>query len=525
MKLSTSLSQRLANTSVYSAKQVLENEAKVAQSQNIAMYELMKNAGQAAFDELIKHWPHSKSILVLCGKGNNGGDGFVVAKLAQQANIHVDVIITCPIDKLKADALIAYQEMINSGVLDIKEQQTEEELHHNIAHIESYQGDVIVDALFGIGFFGLLDADMQQLVSSINKQSIGVLSIDVPSGLCTTTGSVKGENIAVQAVIAEVTVTFIVIKQGLLTGLAANFVGKLVLAPLMMNKAFISQISSTVHYTTLKHNLYIPNRRASSHKGDIGMLLTVGGGEGMPGAIRLASEAALRCGVGLVSVSCHHKNQTSVINGRPELMLAATNSENLANSLQLNKSKALLIGPGLGQGEEANKLLDLLYQHSIESKKVMVADADALTLLSQREYQNDSWILTPHPKEAAALLHCDVTTVESDRFKAVREIANKYGGICLLKGAGTLISDGEQVFINNSGNAGMASGGMGDVLSGVIAAILMQSDNNFYATCLAAYIHGAAADIIAQHNGQRGLLASDLFLPLQQLLNGKMSNY
>jgi NAD(P)H-hydrate epimerase len=521
MKLSVSLSQSPPITSVYSAKQVLENEAKVAQSQNIALYELMQSAGAAAFEQLIQHWPKAKQILLLCGRGNNGGDGFVVAKLAHQANIDVEIIITCSIKQLKGDALRAYKDMLSAGVVAVHEQVNEADIHSNVEKVMDYRGDVIIDALFGIGFSGALDKHFQQLVKSVNAQDIAVLSIDVPSGLCATTGTVKGDEISEQAIIATVTVTFIVFKQGLLTGVAANFVGKLMLAPLAMQKVFTQSIHTDIHYAQFKRALQLPKRLAASHKGSSGTLLAVGGGEGMPGAIRLASEAALRCGVGLVSVSCHSLNQGALINGRPELMLAPTTSSLLVNSRQLLMAKAYLIGPGLGQSAEAKKLLALVCQQAMEAKKTLVVDADALTLLSQSETYYDNWVLTPHPKEAASLLHIDIASVEADRFTAVRSIAKKYGGICLLKGAGTLISDGERVVVNNSGNAGMATGGMGDVLTGVIAAIMMQSDNNFNATCLAAYIHGTSADIIAQQNGQRGLLASDLFLPLQQLLNAK----
>jgi NAD(P)H-hydrate epimerase len=255
------------------------------------------------------------------------------------------------------------------------------------------------------------------------------------------------------------------------------------------------------------------------------LLLTIGGGLGMPGAIRLASEAALRCGVGLVSVSCHQQSQLLVSNGRPELMLAPTTTGLLAQSQQFKKAKGYLIGPGLGQDSEAEQLLELVFEITRLNNKFMVVDADALSLLSQSKQYYNNWVLTPHPKEAAKLLHCEVADIEADRFAAVRAIAKQYGGVCLLKGAGSLISDGKSVHINNSGNAGMASGGMGDVLSGVISALILQSDSLLSATCLAAYIHGAAADIIACNNGQRGLLASDLFIPLQQILNGKILKY
>jgi NAD(P)H-hydrate epimerase len=498
----------------YSAKQVLQNESLVAQSQQLALYQLMERAGGAAFEQLQQHWPQANSILVLCGKGNNGGDGFVIARLAHLANIQITVLLTCDVKSIKGDALLAYNNMVSAGVTDIVTANL-------IEQVQLFSGDVIVDALFGIGFYGSLAVPMQQLVTAINANSANVLSVDIPSGLCANTGFVDDT----LAVIANVTVTFIVYKQGLLTGQSANFVGELVLADLLLGNAFEQQITCH-HYFQKEYPLYdgvsfLTKRLNTSHKGTIGQILAIGGGIGMPGAIRLASEAALRSGAALVAVCCHQDNQALVFNGRPELMLAPSNAEQLAGSLAVNKAKVLILGPGLGQTEWAQSLFDLIVIPFINSKKNknMVLDADGLTLLAKTDYFCSRWVLTPHPKEAAMLLGCDTATIEANRFHAVQAIAKKYGGICVLKGAGTLISDGHIVVINNSGNAGMAAGGMGDVLSGIVAALILQTENYFVATCLAVYIHGAAGDIIADRQGQRGMLASDLFVPLQRLVN------
>jgi len=500
--------------SAYSAKQVLDNEASVAQSQRLALYQLMERAGTAAFENLQQYWPNAQSILVLCGKGNNGGDGFVVARLAHLANVRVTVLLTCDVKSIKGDALLAYEKMVSEGVTDI----TTNDL---IEKIEMFSGDVIVDALFGIGFYGSLATPMQSLVTTVNSHNADVLSIDIPSGLCATTGFIE----SVSAVIATVTVTFIVYKQGLLTGQSANYVGKLILADLLLEEVFTQQVTCH-HYFQQEYPLYdgtscLTKRLNTSHKGTIGQVLTIGGGVGMPGAIRLASEAALRSGSGLVAVCCHQDNQSLVFNGRPELMLAPSNAKELADASALNKAKVLLLGPGLGQTEWSKSLFESVVGSFINDNKTenIVIDADGLTMLAKTNYFCNRWVLTPHPKEAATLLGCDTATVEADRFYAVRAIAKKYGGICVLKGAGSLISDGNTVVINSSGNAGMASGGMGDVLSGIVAALVLQTENYFIATCLAVYIHGAAGDIIEAEQGQRGMLASDLFLPLQRLVN------
>jgi NAD(P)H-hydrate epimerase len=505
--------------SAYSAKQVLENEARVAQNQQIAMYQLMERAGSAAFEQLQQYWPKASTILVVCGKGNNGGDGFVIARLAHLAGMQVTVLLTCDVKSLKGDALLAYQNMVSAGLTEVTTTKLTEQ-------IKLFSGDIIVDALFGIGFYGALALPMQELVAAINVNSANVLSVDIPSGLCANTG-VVANNIAV---IAKVTVTFITYKQGLLTGQSANFVGELILADLSLGDAFNQQVTC-IHYFQKDYPLFdgasfLTKRLNTSHKGTIGQVLAVGGGIGMPGAIRLASEAALRSGAGLVAVSCHQDNQALVFNGRPELMLAPSDADTLANSLVVNNAKVILLGPGLGQTEWSQSLFNSIVTPFVNSQKVngqknghIVLDADGLTLLANTNYFCNSWVLTPHPKEAARLLGCDTATIESNRFYAVQAIAKKYGGVCVLKGAGSLISDGKTVVINSTGNAGMASGGMGDVLSGIIAALILQTENYFVAACLAVYIHGAAGDIIADEQGQRGILASDLFVPLQRLVN------
>ena len=498
----------------YSAKQVLTNESRVAQSQELALYQLMEKAGNAAFEQIQQYWPNAQSILVLCGKGNNGGDGFVIARLAHLANMHVTVLLTCDVKCVKGDALLAYQNMVSAGITDIVTENL-------IEQITLFTGDMIVDALFGIGFHGTLAKPMQQLVTAINDNITDVLSVDIPSGLCASTGIVESYS----AVIAKVTVTFIVYKQGLITGQAANFVGKLILADLLLEDAFRQQVTCH-HYFQKEYPLdngfsFLPKRLKTSHKGTIGQILAVGGGIGMPGAIRLASEAALRSGAALVAVCCHQDNQALVFNGRPELMLAPNDASKLVNSLAVNSAKVFILGPGLGRTEWAQHLFDLIVTPFINDKRTgaMVIDADGLALLAKTNYFCSHWVLTPHPKEAARLLDCDTATIEADRFHAVKAIAKKYGGICVLKGAGSLISDGHNVVINSTGNAGMASGGMGDVLSGIVAALVLQTENYFVAACLAVYIHGAAGDIIAEKQGQRGMLASDLFVPLQRLVN------
>jgi len=493
----------------YSGKQVKNNEAGIAASKGMAMYALMESAGGAVFSLLRSLWPQVSRVLVLCGKGNNGGDGFICARLLHQAGVQVTVLTTVAKIDVKGDALTAYGQLEQNGVDIIQGNAVA------LAHDIERAGDVglIVDSLFGIGFHGELDPDSETLIRSVNAHPGRVISVDLPSGLSADSGCVSPV-----AVKADVTLTFIALKQGLFTGEAAAYVGCLYLAELGLGQAFREQLASD-HLVQGRQEL--PDLEPVSevrHKSSPGLVLAIGGNQTMPGAIRLAGEAALRCGASMLAVACHRNNRTRVFDGRPEMMLAPDRAEALAASDALSKAKVLLLGPGLGRDPWAQELFDFALSQPLPC----VIDADALYLLSQQGQlpaAKNIRVLTPHSGEAARLLGCGLDDINRDRFAAVKAIACRYQGICLLKGPGTLISDGKTVWINTSGNPGMATGGMGDVLSGIIAAMLLQLGQPLDAVRLSAWLHGQAADEIAEKQGQRGLLASDLFPELLRLVN------
>lgn len=527
----------------YDAKQVQANEAQIADKHNIAMFELMNMAGQAVFDLYQHHYPSTHALLVLCGKGNNGGDGFITAQLAIAQGINVTVIMLCHSDDLKGDALKAYQQLCASPYASEKlelvalvsdkaatnvSEQVAKVLAHTIDQLtarsenESALGGniVIIDALLGTGFYGSLTEPYFLLCDAVNQQvtncrtPIKVISIDVPSGVNATTGEV-----ALHAIRAHHTISFIALKKGLITGNATSHTGELVYADLTIGESFHTAISPTAHRLTFDNIPQLNARTINSHKGTIGQLLLIGGNKRFPGAIKMSAEAALRSGAALVSVCCHKDNRTILLNNRPEIMLAPDNAEVLFSTYDNSKTKALIIGPGLGQGRWAQALFNGAINFIQQRKLPAVIDADALTLLAKSPSLYQHWVLTPHPGEAAKLLNCSIEEVEKNRFAAVQAIQQKYGGICLLKGAGTLITNGESLSINTTGNPGMASGGMGDVLSGIIGALLLQSNTQLQATQLAAFIHGLAADKIAQQQGMIGMLASDIIERLPALLN------
>ena len=498
---------------VFTAKQVLDNEARIAKEQGVELYHLMEQAGQAVFDKVHLLADKKKKLLILCGKGNNGGDGFVIARLALLAGYQVTTVLLLneppqgSIDSLfKGDNKQAYQALISTTNTQVKLCTQADEVQ---ALCVENEYDIIVDAIFGIGFKGELSSPFQQAIEYVNKLTATRIAVDLPSGLNATTG-----NVASSAFRADHTVTFLAQKQGLYTSKAADYCGEISFVGLGLAEAFIAGEKTLTYRQTLQNLPEIPKRKITAHKGTIGLLLTVGGNQGMPGAIQLTSQAALRSGAALVAACCYNDNQSMLHSAQPELMIAGVDVKSLKPYRQLNKVKCVAIGPGLGLDEWAQQLFNFV----LTFNKPTVVDADALTLLAQKPMINQHWILTPHPAEAARLLNTQVAKIERDRFAAAQQIAQQYGGVCLLKGAGTVISDGEQTWINCSGHSAMATGGMGDVLTGIIAALMMQMNDNFSAAKLAAFVHGYIAEQWVEQNGEIGLLASDIIQALPKTL-------
>lgn len=257
----------------------------------------------------------------------------------------------------------------------------------------------------------------------------------------------------------------------------------------------------------------LPQRKKDTHKGDFGHVLVIGGDYGMAGAVRLAAEAAARVGAGLVSVGSRPEHRDIVTAVRPELMCHAISNQSELSSL-INKASVMVLGPGLGQSDWSR----MLCQTAVNVGLPMVVDADGLNWLSQHPSNKDNWILTPHPGEAARLLAAPNQEVQTNRIKAVEQIQKKYGGVCVLKGCNTLVK-GHQLGICHAGNPGMASGGMGDVLSGIIAGLVAQSVSLEAAARVGVWLHATAADLAAKKWGERGLLALDLLPYVRELIN------
>lgn len=459
-------------------------------------FELMRRAAAAALACLRRRWPQARRVAIWCGPGNNGGDGYLLGVLAREAGMLVELVAAS--GKAAGDALRARTAFEFAGGRV-----------HLLEDMAAWpEVDVHVDALYGSGLNRAPDLPVAELIERINSSGRPVLALDVPSGLDADLGVCPGS-----AVRATTTVCFIAAKRGLYTGVGPDVVGKLELDTLQLpDVLWESQPPAAL----LLRPDALPPRHRSAHKGDSGHLLVVGGEQGMAGAIRLCGEAALRAGAGLVSVATQIGHVPALNAGRPELMAYGVSGPQALEPL-LERADVLAVGPGLGQAAWGHAL----WLTSLDSGRPLVLDADGLNLLAREPRRFDrAAVLTPHPGEAARLLGTDVATVQSDRFAAARELAGRFGAVVVLKGAGSLVAhpDG-RLAVCPWGNPGMGAGGMGDVLTGVIGALLAQGATAWEAACLGVGLHARAGDAAALE-GERGMVAGDLMAPLRRLSNG-----
>lgn len=460
----------------------------------IAGYELMYRAGVASFTLLRESWSTAQRIAIFCGAGNNAGDGYIVARLAIEAGVAVQVIALKSPGQLKGDAATAYLAFQQVGGIVT-------EFNANL-HISA---DVVVDALLGTGLDRKVQGDFAAAIKVINEAKLPVLALDIPSGLNADTGVAMG-----CAVRADKTMTFIALKQGLFTAEAPEYCGSIEFNALQVPDALLQQFPVAA---TLLSSCTLGKRTRTSHKGHFGHVLVIGGDYGYSGAARLAAEAAARTGAGLVSIATRQQHAALMNINCPELMSHAVEQKEQLHPL-LEKATVVILGPGLGQSVWAEEIVATV----CAINKPLVLDADGLNILAAQKNQNPNWVLTPHPGEAARLLACTTIHIQRNRYEAAQAIQVEYGGVCVLKGAGTVIFDGEHLFVSNKGNPGMATGGMGDTLTGVIAGLCAQGLELNKAACIGVELHAQAADLAAQQ-GERGMLASDLLPYIRKLVN------
>ncbi len=513
----------------YTAEQAKALDRLVIEREGIPGFDLMHRAAKACFAVVKRLWPAKRRLLFFAGGGNNGGDAYLCAALAVQAGCQVLLYSLKAPDALSGDALRAAEYARAVGV-DVR--PFHETPFHKANVLEGY--DLIVDGLLGTGFRGALKPLYRAAIDAMNGAAVPVLAIDLPSGLSANSGAVFDA-----AVRAEATVTLIGLKRGLLTADGPEYSGDVWFDDLGVPGEVYQSLDFGADRRCygadpLTLRACLPVRQATDHKGRFGHLMTVGGNRGYLGAIIMASCAALRSGTGLVSLVTRPEHALIPLVQQPEIMAHGVDSRQALTPL-LDGCNAVVLGPGLGQDAWSEMLLDAV----VASDRPLVLDADALNIISarnlqdavqgggqnKRAYYNASEryvVMTPHPGEAARRLGCSVREVQQDRFSAVEAIAKQYGVVAVLKGAGTLVATptSDAVFLNRTGNPGMASGGMGDVLAGLIGSFLAQGVPEYLAAKAAVALHGYAADLQAQRFGEVGMLATDLMPVIREVLNG-----
>ncbi|MEW6144313.1 MAG: NAD(P)H-hydrate dehydratase [Thermodesulfobacteriota bacterium] len=496
---------------------VRDIDAKSIEKHGIPGLVLMENAGRMAADVVLEEFPQADSAAVFAGGGNNGGDGFVIARHLAGQGVKVTTYLAASPAKYKGDALANLKALKKSGGEIV-------ELGGSFRKYK--QAGLIVDALFGTGLDREVEGFSKKIIDFMNAQPVPRLAVDLPSGIDANTGFPLGA-----AVRADVTVTFVVPKIGISIYPGLEYAGRIYVADITTPKS----LEEDIPYELLTHSSVqgiLKPRRPDSHKGTYGHLFILAGSPGKTGAATLASLGALRAGTGLVTVGIpaslndimEVKTTEAMTEPLPETDLRTLGmmSVKRAKEIIANKKTALAIGPGISTTEETH---GFLYEMIRSSEIPAVIDADALTLIAEEPgillRAKAPLVLTPHPGEMSRLTGIPTDDIERDRIGVSLEFARKYKVILVLKGARSLVTTpGGRVYVNTSGNPGMASGGMGDVLTGIIGGFLAQRIPPEDAARLGVFVHGLAGDAAALERGQAGIIAGDLADVLPRTLAG-----
>ena len=467
--------------------------------------ELMERAGYAVARTTVEFLKRhdSRSVLLFAGKGNNGGDAIVAARHLAAAGCHPTLVLLCGRNELQGDPSLHFQKLVSE--IHVFETPGLDELSDIVSETEPA---VVVDGLLGTGLKGDVREPYATAIKVINGLHLPVVAIDIPSGLDSDTGEVHGV-----CVRADATVTMGLPKLGLLKPAAADLVGRVEVADIGFPPEFVQEIKTDVDLVTARDMAPLfPPRRRSAHKGDFGHVLVIAGAEGYTGAPVLAAHAAARAGVGLVTLAVPRNVYPIVAaNSPPEVMPHPVDFEQIGPTYFAGFD-AVAIGPGLGQHAETQKMI---WKVVSGCPLPMVVDADALNAIARavaglRKLQKPL-VLTPHPGEMARLIGKSAKDVQANRWDIARDFSQEYGVVTVLKGAGTVVTDPSgRLWINSTGNPGMAKGGMGDALTGIIAALLAQGMAPVDAARAGVFIHGRAGDLARDKLGERAMLTTDL---------------
>ena len=498
---------------VCSAAEMRQSDKDCTEKAGIPGIVLMENAARGCVDEILKDFPEieNKKVAILCGRGNNGGDGLAIARLLSRRGTTVTVFLTHG-DKYSGDAAIN-REIISHMNCSICHSGDDIDTQLN-----AY--DIIVDAIFGTGIHGTVDDDAYKIIKAVNSSGKYVLSVDIPSGIAADTGEICGICIN-----ATKTATFAAYKKGLLLFPGCDYTGEIIVCDICTPENLLSGINKFCIDDKFVQNV-LPGRKNNSQKGDYGKVLIIGGSVGMTGAPAMSANAAMKAGAGLVTVGiCESLNpvlEVKLTEAMTYPLCSADGhlSRNCINQLEMlmKKADSILFGPGLGTSEDIASILEYVMKNCTVP---LIIDADGLNVLSKNmdfiQHCNCSLIFTPHEVEMSRLCGEKTSEVMENRLSISESFAQEYGVTLILKGHHTIVtaSDGTQ-YINITGNPGMATGGSGDVLAGIVAAFAAQGIREEKAAAAAVYIHGLSGDISKEKLGEASLTATDIINSLPE---------
>jgi NAD(P)H-hydrate epimerase len=469
----------------------------------------------------------SGKAVIICGNGNNGGDGLVIARYLHLWKIPVAAwIINTKGNSVRPEQLMTSEEA-NANLAIARMFGVPIELLDSAKQLSFGEAGLIVDALLGTGLDRKVEGLYKEVIDCINKSGKPVLAVDIPSGINSDTGQAMGT-----AIKASETVTFGFLKTGLLCHPGAELCGKLHLVDIGLPQ--LGERSPKVFLTSVEYvQNCLPKRPADSNKGTYGTLLTIAGSLGMSGATLLSCESSLRVGCGL-SLLATPKSLLQALPAQEVIYRPLSETDKMSIhpraieelSDELDRASALVLGPGMSTHPETVEFIRLFVSKTLAGRKEIpcIIDADALNAIAKHpdcvSSTRHPFVLTPHPKELSRLIGMQTAEIQADRLNAALKAAQKFASVVLLKGANTIIADPDgNVFINPTGNAGMAKAGAGDVLSGIIGGLLAQGVEPFDAAAAGAYIHGRAGDLASQMHGQPGVLAGDISICIPEALS------
>lgn len=481
---------------LYTNKQAKAIDAHAIGTVGIPSMVLMEKAAMSVAAVITARESKESHILAVCGTGNNGGDGIAIARILHEMGYSVAVTIVGEAERMTEETKKQLAIAVGCQVPVLP-----------TTSITDNQFDILLDGIFGVGLTRDIEGIYEKIIEDMNHSGARIYALDIPSGIHGTTGAVM--NVAIQA---ACTITFGVNKLGLVLYPGCEYAGEVIVADIGFPHVSVQSVEQNIyHYEIEDIKTNLPKRPARSHKGTFGKVLVVAGSETMSGACFLAAKAAYTTGAGLVRVVSTENNREILLTSLPEILFSTRDA--LAEGIEW--ADAVVIGPGLGISEEAEEMV----QYVLENSPVpTVIDGDAIRLCSKlTDSLTDNFILTPHVKEMSYLTGMSVAELQQDILGTTQDNAEQWGCIMVQKDARTIVSDGTECYINLSGNCGMATGGSGDVLAGMIGGLLGQGMESFPAAKLGVYLHGLAGDVVKKEKGTFGLMASDLLSGLCQI--------